>query len=205
MLLELAALDTAEQTKHVGFVWEDLVAEAAKDAIQRVGNRELEIVVVGELGLGYGDPKKLKRLVALLADNVAAHTPEGSKAELTVERKDDDVVHIAVEDDGPGVPAAMIDRTFERFVQVDPSRHDARPGMGLAIARSIATAHYGSIGAQAVHPHGLRVVARIPSQQPAEVEEGKAAPSAAVMSADRPERRGAEIAPAAMPKEAVVG
>jgi signal transduction histidine kinase len=161
-LLELAQLDTGEPLPRVPFSWDDLIGPAVDDMKKRCGPRTLITNVGKDLGEGEGDVRRLRRIFEILADNVAAHTPPESAAKLEVSKREDGIMYIALEDNGPGVPAAMIDRTFERFVQLDPSRHDDAPGMGLAIARSIAVAHNGSIGAQEVKPHGLRVVVRIP-------------------------------------------
>jgi signal transduction histidine kinase len=161
-LLELAQLDTGEELPRKPFDWNELVGPSVEDMKKRCAPRTLITNVGKDLGEGSGDVRRLRRIFEILADNVAAHTPPESAAKLEVSKREDGIMYIALEDNGPGVPAALIDRTFERFVQLDPSRHDSAPGMGLAIARSIAVAHHGSIGAQEVKPHGLRVVVRIP-------------------------------------------
>jgi len=161
-LLELAELESGEELPRASFNWNELIGSAIDAMRKRISPRALTTNVRQEIGRGAGDARRLTRIFEILADNIAAHTPAETTAKLEAHRRDDGIVYIALEDDGPGVPSAMIDRTFERFVQLDPSRHDDAPGMGLAIARSIAVAHHGSIGAQEVRPHGLRVVVRIP-------------------------------------------
>lgn len=73
------------------------------------------------------------------------------------------VVEIA--DDGPGIPEEDYDRIFDRFVRLDSSRErgTGTTGLGLAIAREIATAHRGSITVVANDPCGARFVVRLPS------------------------------------------
>jgi signal transduction histidine kinase len=161
-LLELAELDSGQELPRAPFNWNELISSAVDAMKKRISPRSLTTDINAKIGDGAGDVRRLLRIFEILADNVAAHTPPETTAKLEANRRDDGIIYIALEDDGPGVPSAMIDRTFERFVQLDPSRHDDAPGMGLAIARSIAVAHNGSIGAQEAKPHGLRVVVRIP-------------------------------------------
>ena len=48
-------------------------------------------------------------------------------------------------DDGPGVPADMRDRVFDRFVRGDGDRPGGGSGLGLAIVRAVADAHGGRV------------------------------------------------------------
>ena len=72
---------------------------------------------------------------------------------------------LAVEDDGPGVPAAERERVFERFVRLDEARasHDGGSGLGLAIVREIARQHGGDATIDASDLGGARVTVRLPS------------------------------------------
>jgi signal transduction histidine kinase len=171
-LLELAELDSGEELPRAQFNWNELIGSAVDEMKKRISPRSLATEISSEIGDGAGDMRRLARIFEILSDNIAAHTPPETTVKLEANRRDDGIVYIALEDDGPGVPSAMIDRTFERFVQLDPSRHDDAPGMGLAIARSIAVAHHGSIGAAEVRPHGLRVVVRIPPPDVSEEDTG---------------------------------
>jgi signal transduction histidine kinase len=71
---------------------------------------------------------------------------------------------LVVEDDGPGVPAPLRERVFDRFFRADPSRTRATggSGLGLAIVREIVEAHGGRVRADA-HEHGSAFVIEIPS------------------------------------------
>jgi signal transduction histidine kinase len=162
-LLELAALDASDRLESVEFDWNDLMEQVAAEMAGRCAPRSLTTVIQPDLGHGFGDVRWLRQLCAILANNVAAHTPPSTHVRLAVGGGVAGAVRIELEDDGPGVPPGMTERIFERFVQIDPSRHGAAPGLGLAIARSIASAHGGSIRAEPVTPHGLRVLIRLPA------------------------------------------
>ena len=99
----------------------------------------------------HGDSVLLHRLVLNLLDNALKHAPSGSTVHMRVDATDQ-LVHIDVQDEGPGVPPAMRDRLFERFVHSASSQpddgasgHGGGAGLGLAIAQAIAHAHGGHI------------------------------------------------------------
>jgi signal transduction histidine kinase len=65
-----------------------------------------------------------------------------------------------VSDDGPGIPADLLPRVFERFVKGPGSEGT---GLGLAIARDLVLAHGGTIAAQVPPEGGTRVEIELPS------------------------------------------
>jgi signal transduction histidine kinase len=75
-----------------------------------------------------------------------------------------DQVVLTVEDTGPGIPAEDRELVFGRFSRPDEARgrEQGGAGLGLAIVRSIVTAHGGVVGIRAAHPHGAIFEVRIP-------------------------------------------
>jgi two-component system OmpR family sensor kinase len=71
---------------------------------------------------------------------------------------------IAVDDSGPGVPADSLERIFEPFVRGADQSSGSGYGLGLAIARSAAQAHHGTVTAVNRTGGGLRVVFELPVQ-----------------------------------------
>jgi two-component system OmpR family sensor kinase len=69
--------------------------------------------------------------------------PDGGTVTLSAAAADG-MLSIDVSDDGPGIPAELLETVFERFAKSAESRGS---GLGLAIARAIVTAHGGTIGA----------------------------------------------------------
>jgi len=67
---------------------------------------------------------------------------------------------VSVEDTGPGVPQADRERIFQRFARATHEGNGC--GLGLAIVKEIVERSRGSVMLQAVHPHGLRAVVRLP-------------------------------------------
>ncbi len=87
-----------------------------------------------------GDRAAIGRLVRNLLDNAVRHARSKVVVELTLDG-------VVVSDDGPGVADELRERVFDRFFQADPSRSRqvAGAGLGLAIARSIAEQHGGTL------------------------------------------------------------
>lgn len=79
-----------------------------------------------------------------------AGRPTGPPADAPAARRD--VVQLEVQDDGPGIPAALLPHVFERFARGDASRSRAAgsTGLGLAIVEAVVAAHGGTVGVDSV-------------------------------------------------------
>jgi signal transduction histidine kinase len=114
-----------------------------------------------------GDPDALSRLVVNLLDNAVRHA--ASRVCVSV-REDGGWAVLTVTDDGPGIRPEDAERVFRRFARLDDARARAGEdsageegaGLGLAIVRSTAEAHGGTVSLGDAGP-GLRAVVRLPS------------------------------------------
>ena len=106
-------------------------------------------------------PQAIRRCVANLLENARRYG--GTDIDLRV-GDDGENVEIRVEDRGPGIPAADIERVFEPYVRLEASRarHTGGTGLGLAIARAIARANGGDIVLESRIGGGLAAVLRLP-------------------------------------------
>jgi two-component system osmolarity sensor histidine kinase EnvZ len=89
-------------------------------------------------------PLAVRRALENLIANAVRY---GSRAEVSVELVPGALV-IAVEDDGPGIPADRRDEALKPFARLDPARNQDRGtgvGLGLAIAADVARAHGGAL------------------------------------------------------------
>ena len=144
------------------------VDEVVAEAVDRTGSvvqaRDAEVVVAGERGLRVaGDRELLVTAVRNLVHNAVAYSPEGSRVVVEARRVRESV-EIAVIDRGVGIPAADLDRIFERFYRVDParSRLTGGTGLGLSIVKHIAANHRGEVTVWSVVGEGSTFTLRLP-------------------------------------------
>ncbi len=92
-----------------------------------------------------GDPVKLLWAVSNLIANALRYTPEGGRIRLTL-RRCAKAFSLKVSDTGPGIPAEIKDRLFERFTQWNVNGSErGSAGLGLAIVKEIVEGHGGRI------------------------------------------------------------
>ena len=114
-----------------------------------------------------GDEDLVRRLILNIADNAVRYAPSGSVVRVALDRAGADYA-ISVSDDGPGIPAEIQPRIFERFYRVDEARthgRDGGAGLGLALARWIARAHGGDVTLAASSRAGSTFVITLPAPQ----------------------------------------
>ena len=92
-------------------------------------------------------------------NNAIKYTPKGSVIEIHTAKKDD-MVEISVTDNGPGIPDEQKKSVFEMFYSGSRKVADSRRsmGLGLALCRSIVTAHGGTIRVEDNVPHGAKFI-----------------------------------------------
>ncbi|MFY0751964.1 ATP-binding protein [Pseudomonas sp. NFX5] len=109
------------------------------------------------------DASRLQQLFSNLLENALRYTDVNGRLRLSV-GVDRDTVRIDFLDSGPGVSASQLPRLFERFYRGESSRNREHggAGLGLAICRSIANAHDGSLVADHSPYGGLWLTLRLP-------------------------------------------
>jgi signal transduction histidine kinase len=141
-----AELDLAQLVRDVGELYEPLAAEKGQ---------ALSVEANGPVPL-HGDRDLLFQAVANLVDNAIKYTPEGGRISLWAGSRDGHP-EVAVADTGPGVPAELHEKVFQRFFRIDDSRSTPGSGLGLSLVRAVADLHGARIQL-ADEDSGLRVL-----------------------------------------------
>lgn len=112
------------------------------------------------------DQRAIKQIVLNLLTNAVKFT---SKGEVNLRlAQDGDQVRIVVQDTGIGIPAHILPRLGQPFEQAntDASRQQNGSGLGLALVKSLAELHGGSMAIDSVEGQGTTVTVVIPAAQP---------------------------------------
>ncbi len=148
-ILDMTRLETG--TLDLSTEWVDLV-DVVRGAVNRTGRlhpgRRIRLDEIAEAVVLTGNATLLEQVMFNLLDNAVKF----SDAEGTIDvrlRRDGATARIEVEDQGVGIPAAELERVFEKFHRV--ARGDGRAagtGLGLAICRGVVGAMGGTIAAE---------------------------------------------------------
>jgi two-component system heavy metal sensor histidine kinase CusS len=162
-LLFLARAEAAESKVHYSTF-------DGREAIERIAayneaiaeERRLTISCTG-LGQVHADPILFGRAVSNLVDNAVRFSPDGGEITISL-ATDADGAEISVRDTGGGIPPEHVSRIFDRFYRVDPSRSSEGAGLGLALVKSIADLHGGSVAVESEVGSGTSIKLRFPSE-----------------------------------------
>jgi PAS domain S-box-containing protein len=115
-----------------------------------------------------GNARQLEQVVVnLLMNALQAFPPDGGRGRITLRggQEGDDVV-VSVEDDGQGIPQALLGRVFDPFFTTKPP--GVGTGLGLAVCHGIVTRHGGSISIDSTEGRGTTVRVRLPRARSAQ-------------------------------------
>jgi signal transduction histidine kinase len=144
-LLDLSRLDAGHlhlerAPVDLGRVAELLLEEF--EPVARSSEHTLELAGNGEIP-ALGDEQRVLQIGRALVENALRHTPPGTRVRIQTARNDGRAA-LAVEDDGPGIPADHASHVFERFYRSDGTLASGS-GLGLAIASELAEVMEGEI------------------------------------------------------------
>jgi two-component system sensor histidine kinase KdpD len=166
-LIDLARIDAGElQLRRQWGPIEEIISTALARAQPLTQEHEVQMEIEPELPVVRVDERAVSEVVYTLVDNAAKYSPRGTKIKITAGLFDD-MIRMAVEDQGEGVPVELRERVFDKFFRAtrDGDVRTQRPsgtGMGLAIAKGIVEAHEGKIWIESVPAGGTRVVFSLP-------------------------------------------
>jgi signal transduction histidine kinase len=124
--------------------------------------------------LFFGDPELVTAMVSNLIRNAIAYSPTDGAVQVHAWRDGGDIT-LAVGDRGPGIPPEAIGGIFDRFAQARPDDRARGHGLGLAIARTVAELHGGSLRVENLSPAGCRFTVTLRAAEPAQPAENAGA------------------------------
>jgi two-component system sensor histidine kinase KdpD len=155
-LLDLSRLETGAADPNLDWV---SVEEIVATALESVGaGDDVRLAIEPDLPLVRADAVQLERALANLIDNGLRH----GGGSLTVgARRARHHLRLRVTDQGPGIPADVLERIFEPFYREDAAGGGGS-GLGLAIARGFVEANGGRLWAESLPGQGASFVIELP-------------------------------------------
>lgn len=151
-LMELARIEAGEmQLRRQWNSLDEIIMAAMKRAEPRTRAHKIELWLDDALPPVNVDEAALVEVVYVLVDNAAKYSAPGSTIKVAAKAGADKTVRVIVEDEGPGIPAELRERVFDKFFRAmrDGDQGTHGTGMGLAIAQGIVEAHGGRIWIEA--------------------------------------------------------
>lgn len=141
------------------------VQEVADDLRGRARARAVTIKNQVEPALiVQADPDRLRQVISNLIDNAIKYGRTEGAVVISARVLDSRRIEVAVQDDGPGIPAEACARIFERFFRGDKarSREQGGTGLGLAIVKHVVQAHGGEVRVESAPGAGARFSFTLP-------------------------------------------
>ena len=161
-MVRLDAPDTRSRVA-VNALVADLRSLLESDA--RVHDVRLQLDLAADLPPLNGNGLHLQQIVLNLVRNAfeaLLEKPVGSRNVTVLTRATPDGdVEILVDDDGPGIHPAIAGKLFDPF----STTKRTGTGLGLAMSRTIAQSHGGTIHTTSLNPHGTRFIVRLPAAE----------------------------------------
>ena len=170
------------------------MGEIVGTALQRAGKilaqHRVEVEIGADLPMVSVDAVLFEQVLFNLLDNAAKYAPPDTTICIR-SWHEEDVVHLQVLDQGPGIPAADLERIFDKFYRVQKGDQvRAGTGLGLAISRGFVEAMHGTItAANRTDGHGAVFTITLPASNAGRASEGgcmSAAPLKILVVDDEP-------------------
>ncbi len=171
-LLDVSKIESTVGTFHLERTdLRTLVREVAREIDPLLAGRQLTLsLALSELPLvAKVDPMRFQQVLRNVIANAIKFSPFHGRIEVSGETTAAGEIHIAVRDQGPGIPPEEIERVFEAFVQSSQTKDGSGgTGLGLAICRKILEAHGGRIHAENLAGGGTVFHIHVPARGSAE-------------------------------------
>jgi two-component system OmpR family sensor kinase len=162
-LLMLAQQDAEAPPTREEVSLDTIAKQVVADLLPQAALRDIDLgFETAEPILVAADPLSMASAVRNILENAIKFTPDGGTIDISV-RGEGDWGLFQVDDTGPGIPSADLDRVFEPFFRGRSAVEGS--GLGLSIVRRIADRYSGAVGVANIAEGGqcgLRVTLRMP-------------------------------------------
>ncbi len=171
-LLDLSRIEAGTLQPDLG--WYDLAA-LVDDVLGRLhpltARHQMIATVPDDLPPVLIDYVQIDQVLTNLVENAVKYTPPGTPIEVRAWEREG-MLHVAVEDRGPGIPARALPHVFDRFYRVEGTGLRPRgTGVGLAVVKGLVEAHRGRIWAENRPGGGARFELTLPMEKTPTAEE----------------------------------
>lgn len=145
---------------------EDVITEALRHINRKSIEHSIQTKLQDDMIMAHIDARLIVQVIINILDNAIKYTPIGSTISLSVYQKDQWVV-TEIADNGEGIPDQEKKNLFQMFYTVHHGAADSRRGLGLGLAlcKSIITAHGGGISVEDNHPKGALFRFTLPAEE----------------------------------------
>ncbi|MDP4216350.1 MAG: ATP-binding protein, partial [Bacteroidota bacterium] len=149
----------------------ELISSTIQHLDEWIGRHLVKVEIRKGFPLVRLDYGLMEQVLTNLVYNAALYTPAGSTIRITADCEDENLI-IIVEDNGPGLPPAEIDKVFDKFYRPELARTGG-VGLGLSIVKGFVEAHSGAIELKNIPAGGARFVIRMPVEKLSIKQTGK--------------------------------
>lgn len=143
------------------------ILEDVQFALQPVAKKNdinLQVESLNQSILAFADRERVLRVIFNIVNNSIKFTRKHTKISIKA-KADPQFVYISIADGGPGIPKDRLDTIFDDFWQAR-STSNLGAGIGLAVVKSIITAHGGTVTAESNLNGGTTITFSLPRRRP---------------------------------------
>jgi two-component system sensor histidine kinase KdpD len=148
----------------------ELIDEIITEALNHINKRSVEHKITvcesDDIMLVDVDARLIVQVIINIVDNAIKYTPNGSEITISTERKDD-MISVSIADNGNGIADDIKDKVFDMFYTGANKIADSRRslGLGLALCKTIISAHGGEITVSDNNLHGAVFTFTLPVKE----------------------------------------
>jgi signal transduction histidine kinase len=170
-LLVVSRLEVGELTPRQEVFRAEPLLRRTWDALRDTGHG-FAFEQTGPPHLVVADPDRLEQVLWALMDNAVKYSPAGSQVTARIGAREGPggkglISEISIQDAGPGMDAATVERAFEQFFRADDARRLVPDGSGIGLyaARGLIDAMGGRIRLESEPGHGTSVIVTLPAER----------------------------------------